>query len=214
MIKLITKVLIFLTAIIGLYKTIKFSPEFISKQSSNNYNGDSNNNLRIVDIFKPLLTYISVFIMMLAMPAFIFGFLYIMEAIDNIGEEPKRKELKESSIEKNLFSKSKLKNVPKEQEKYYILAQSALNIPNNNKMNDYLTNLVKNTVKDNYYEISIMVANEITNSTQKDKMLKLIIEKAVENNEYKKALKALSLISSSSQKEDSALFIYNNLEVN
>lgn len=207
-INLLTKIIILLTALLGLYKTVKFSPQSITDASSDN-NSDSEKS-ELFTIFKPLLAYISVFLIMLAMPAFIYSFMYIIDAMSNIGvEESGHQEVK---IEENLFPENDFENLSNEMQKYYLQMESIINISNSNKKDDYLLKLIREIIRKDYYNLSIKAANEISNSIKRDKMLKLIINEAVENDKHRISLKALSLISNSLKKNDSAIFIYDNLE--
>ena len=202
--ELLTTGVIFLTAIIGLYKVVKNSNDSGSIKPSDESTG-------ISGYFKPLLSLIGLFGFMLMFPLFVYLFLTITHAIT---PSDNKSDLKEDTKVYQVIKKDELsfKDLSNDEKDCYLLFVAAMNVSNIDKRDILLENTINYSIKLKSYNIASLAAQNITNANKKDKMLDIIIQNSLKDGSIDIAVDLLPIYSSANIKDNTAALITTEIQ--
>lgn len=162
MMELITKIIILATAVVGLYKASTFhrgKPTQVRQEGQ-----------KKASSFSDFFELIGVFLFMLAFPAFLYAFMWIMSSLPNAIS---------SSSNTNEFPIIEIsKNSPISE----VMLTAALNITNSYTRDKQLQSIIKFAISNKDYVTALKAAASISSSVKKDQELEKII-KAVSSEE-------------------------------
>ena len=155
--ELITQIIILLTALVGLYKAATFHHH--KTEESNTDLNSKNTKSSFSDFFE----LIGVFLFMLAFPAFMYAFMWIISNLPNsVSKSSSLNDLPAIEINKNSTDTE-------------IMLASALNISQSYTRDDQLVKIIKLAIQNKDYVTALKAASVISSSNKKDDELKKII---------------------------------------
>ena len=157
---LITKIVILATAVVGLYKAATYK---ISKPAVSTHEVVEGKKLKKDSIFTDLHQLVGRFLFMLAFPAFMFGFMWVMQT---------GKALTYSQISKSDSNSIVLPESSSPSELAYI---AATKIPRSDDEGNALAEVVRFAILMKDYKIAIMAAAAIQYQDEKGKQLMLVV---------------------------------------
>jgi len=211
--KLITQLVILATALVGLYKVIKFQPQ---QKASRQKTEQDKKKSGFISYFEPFFGLLAVLTFLLAFPVFVYLFSLITTSTTNLFDKKdttKRNEVileKEAEIAKKIAIRAEDLSV--EQHKCYYLYMTALQVDFSKEKANLLTETVNDALEIGFYELAILAASQIEFSKRKDDTLFQIVNHAIERQNYDNAISALSLIDFSSNRYKAAELVFKKLE--
>lgn len=186
LIKLLTQILILASAVIGLYKIVRFKPRKRIKANSNKKEKSS-----IFDIFKPLLAIVGIFAFMLAIPLFTYLFMLVMNLTMNVplNNNNKVKEIGYSTYTINDSIINDTIYIRKEEQLCFSLYKTAL-LASTSTRNSLLDSVVNKSISINLYDLAILSASKMTYHKIKDQTLIKMVDSALLSKDYEAARKA------------------------
>jgi flagellar basal body-associated protein FliL len=163
--ELITQLIILATAIVGLYKAATFHR---TKPERENEGGEKQ---KKTGLFSDLFDLIGILLFMLAFPAFIYAFMWIM-----------------SSLPHSISSSSSTEDFPKieiskESTTGEVMLAAALNITNSQARNEQLQGIITYAMSNNDYQTALRAASAISSSYTKNEELEKIIKELASRKE-------------------------------
>lgn len=202
---LLTTGVIFLTAVIGLYKVVQNSNERVSTKSNDDSTG-------IAGYFKPLLSLIGLFGFMLLFPLFVYLFLTISNALtysDN-NSDVKKDTTKVYQVAKS--EEVSYKDLSNDEKDCYLLFIAAMNVSNIDKRDKLLENTINYSINLKSYDIASLAVQNITNANKKDIILDRIVKSSLKDGSIDTAVNLLSFYSSADIKDNTANLITTEIQ--
>lgn len=163
--ELVTQIIILATALVGLYKAATFhhaKPEASIQEGEKQSKASS---------FSDFFELIGMFLFMLAFPAFLYAFMWIMSSLPNaISSSTSADDL--PAIE-----------ISKESSTGEVMLAAALNITSSHMRNEQLHSVIKYVMSKNDYEAALRAASAISSSYSKNEELGKIISELESSKE-------------------------------
>ena len=157
--ELVTQIVILATAIVGLYKAVTFHHS--KPEEAQQIEGQKP---KSTSTFSDFFDLIGIFLFMLAFPAFLYAFMWIMSSLPNaISNSSNLEEI--PTVEISVASTSS-----------EVMLAAALNITSSHNRNEQLKKIISYAMSNQDYKTALVAASSISSSYEKNEELEKIIE--------------------------------------
>lgn len=197
---LLTKIIIFVTSLVGLYKGVKYSPSRRSTKSSDD----------MLENLGPLPMFIGIFGSILIVPLFIFLFNFLIHSTSELHIKKSETIASYQTYENEI----NIYDLSKEDKSLYLLFLTALNVGSIKERDNLLEDIVSHSMESKSFEMGILAVENIKIIKKKEDLLDKLIKTANDENLIEVSVRLLSLYSTNSAKEKAAKQVFAKINVN